>query len=214
MIPVDRDQAVALSDRGLQTTGDDTEQHRRRRSERRIRRKRFERHARATAPSGHVHGDRAAALRHRAQQEAPGRRGSAPRERREPRAQPVGLDLVTGERRDQEARAPARELRQCGPERESRLGQLVDGDAGRGIEAAPTDQAALLEAREALREHARRHIAEPSPQRAEALRPEQELAQHEQRPPFAEQLGGASQRAELRIAEGGHVVSLAGLVLN
>ena len=105
-------------------------------------------------------------------------------------------------RRRQEARAPARDLDEGGPEGAAVLGELVDRDRGGGRQLALGDHAARLEIAEPLGEHARAHVAQPLAEVPEAHGPVEQLAQDQQVPAVAEHLGRPGQRAELRVAKG------------
>ena len=61
---------------------------------------------------------------------------------------------------------------------------------------------------EPVGEHARADVAQAAAQIAEALRPEEELADDEDRPALADDLGRARDRAELRILEIRHPHSI------
>ena len=139
-----------------------------------------------------------------AELDAVGGRRRAARKDRRGAAQPVGLGVVARAQAvaQQEAHAPARDLGEGGPEGAAVLGQLVDGDRGRGRELALRDHAARLELAQALGEHARADAPEMVPEVAEAHRAVEQLAQDQQVPAVAEDLGSAGDGAELGVPEG------------
>jgi hypothetical protein len=75
------------------------------------------------------------------------------------------------------------------------LGQLVDPRAGGGRELAAPHDARLFELPESVRDDARLGVGESCAQVGEALRPEQQLADHQERPALADDVEGARHRA-------------------
>ena len=104
--------------------------------------------------------------------------------------------LALGNRR---LAAPAPELEQDRLERQAALGQLVDARARGRRELAPAHEPGLLELAQALGEHVGAEAGQARPQVGEALRAEQQLAHHQQRPALADDVEGARDAAAVAV---------------
>jgi hypothetical protein len=157
------------------------------------------RHARTLRAAFHAEGELARRVGDPDRERARGR-GLRSGEQVQTEAHPVRLHVVSGSTGGEEAGAPAGELREGGLELASERRQLVErGRRGRR-QLAPRDDLALLETLQPFCEHAGADSGKAPPQIAEPLGAEAELAQDEQRPALAEDLGRARQRTELRVA--------------
>jgi hypothetical protein len=113
---------------------------------------------------------------------------------------PVGLERVVRPHREEEVTAPADQLADGGPERQAHRRELVDRRVEGGGQGGASHHAILDQAVEAAGQHGRAHAAQALDQVAEALGPEQQLAHDQERPALADDLGGAGEGAELRVA--------------
>ena len=91
----------------------------------------------------------------------------------------------------------------------SALRQLIDPGAGGRLQVAAQDHARLFEFAQSLGEDVRAHPRETGPKVGEALRAEQELANHEERPPLSDEVESAGDAAPVVVrASSGHALSL------
>src|SRR5947208_10505115 len=100
--------------------------------------------------------------------------------------------------------APAGERSDDRLEAKPGSGQRIYLGSGRGRQHLTFDESLVLEASKARREHVCRNSRQAVEQVAIALRPGEQLPDDEQRPPLADGVQGARNRAELAIAATGH----------
>lgn len=91
-------------------------------------------------------------------------------------------------------------LEQEGLQGAAPFGQLVEADAGRRTQVPPLDDAVLGQLPEPLAEHVRAHAAQAAEQVVEALGAEQEVADHQHRPPLAEDIESTRHTTRIPIA--------------
>jgi len=98
--------------------------------------------------------------------------------------------------------APAAKLEQDRLERPAAAGELVDSDAGGRVEDVAADDARALKLVQPLGEDVRADPVQAGPQLDEPFRPEDQLADDQQRPPVADDVEGAGDPAGVVVAAG------------
>jgi len=99
---------------------------------------------------------------------------------------------------------PEAELYECRLDLPTVLGQLVNLRRGRGREDAARHDAGRLEFLQAGGQDVRADARQALEQVGEAARPEQQLADHEQRPALADEVERPREAAELGVTPSGH----------
>ncbi len=112
--------------------------------------------------------------------------------------QSIGAHLAR--RSDRLAATPAAKLEQHRLQRAAAFGELVDRDAGRGVEYAAADDSGVFEVAQPLRQDVRADRAQAAAQLEEPLRPEDQLADHKNCPPVADAVKRSGYPARVVVA--------------
>jgi hypothetical protein len=108
-----------------------------------------------------------------------------------------------------EVEAPAAELDQRALQSSPEVGELIGGDRGRRRQLAAANDARLLQLPQSLGEDVGGRAADVAGQLGEAQRPEQQLADDQQRPALADPVESSGETARLVVEALGHASMLA-----